>query len=70
MAPITDKVVEDLKSTVSKLEQRIAELESRLTGHGGAAQASNESVRMILIGPPGAGEWWTTVEGGMYRAIC
>ena len=57
MAPITDTVVDDLKSTVSRLEKRIAELESRLTGHGGSAQPSQDSVRMILMGPPGAGEW-------------
>ena len=55
MAPITDTVVDDLKSTVPRLEQRIAELENRLSGHGGGA-ASTESVRMILMGPPGAGE--------------
>lgn len=56
MAPITDTVVDDLKSTVSRLEKRIAELESRLTGHGGSAQPSQDSVRMILMGPPGAGK--------------
>jgi len=56
MAPITDSVVDELKSTVHKLEQRIAELESRLSGHGGSSAASQESVRMILMGPPGAGE--------------
>jgi adenylate kinase len=55
MAPITETVVDDLKSTVHRLEKRIAELESRLSGHGGGAHASEESVRMILMGPPGAG---------------
>jgi adenylate kinase len=56
MAPITDSVVDELKSTVHKLEQRLAELEGRLSGHGGGSSASQESVRMILMGPPGAGE--------------
>jgi hypothetical protein len=56
MAPMTDTVVDDLKNTVHKLEQRIAELESRLSGHGGSSAAAQESVRMILMGPPGAGE--------------
>jgi adenylate kinase len=56
MAPITDSVVDELKSTVHKLEQRLAELEGRLSGHGGGSSAAQESVRMILMGPPGAGE--------------
>ncbi|KAG9385001.1 adenylate kinase [Pyrenophora tritici-repentis] len=66
MAPMADSSVDDLKNDVKRLEQRIAELESRLAGHGGVA-AATESVRMILMGPPGAGElvcaergwhWW------------
>jgi adenylate kinase len=57
MAPITDTAVDELKGTVSRLEQRIVELENKLTGHGGSASStSQESVRMILMGPPGAGE--------------
>ena len=55
MAPITDSAVSDLQSTVSRLEQRIAELESRLQGQVGIKDQARESVRMILIGPPGAG---------------
>lgn len=55
MAPITDSAVSDLQSTVSRLEQRIAELESRLQGQVGVKDQAQESVRMILIGPPGAG---------------
>ena len=64
MAPTTDTVVDDLKRTVHKLEQRIAELESRLSGHGGSSSAAQESVRMILMGPPGAGELQTEVARG------
>jgi len=56
MAPITDSAVSDLQSTVSRLEQRIAELESRLQGQVGIKDQAQESVRMILIGPPGAGK--------------
>ena len=57
MAPITDTIVDELKSTVSRLEQRIVELENKLTGNDGSASStSQESVRMILMGPPGAGE--------------
>jgi hypothetical protein len=57
MAPLTDSAVDELKGTVSRLEQRIAELESRLQGQVGVADPSQESVRMILMGPPGAGTW-------------
>jgi adenylate kinase len=55
MAPVTDSVVDELKSTVYKLEQRIAQLEGRLSGNGGGSSTPQESVRMILMGPPGAG---------------
>lgn len=54
---MADQVVEQLKATVDKLENRVHELESRLHGGGAAAQASDgKGMRMILIGPPGAGE--------------
>lgn len=58
MAPITDQMVDDLKSTISKLESRVQELEARLQGGKGGATApsSTGSMRMILMGPPGAGE--------------
>lgn len=55
MAPIVDQVVDDLKSTISRLEARVAELEGRLGGGKSSSSASSEGVRMILIGPPGAG---------------
>jgi adenylate kinase len=65
MAPMTESVVDELKSTVHKLEQRIAELEGRFSGHGGGSSTAQESVRMILMGPPGAGEgtWLHTTVG-------
>jgi adenylate kinase len=52
MAPITDQVVDDLKSLVAKLEKRVAELESKA---GGGTRTSTEQMRMVLMGPPGAG---------------
>jgi adenylate kinase len=61
MAPLTDSAVSDLQGTVSRLEKRIAELESRLQGQAGIGDQSQESVRMILIGPPGAGAFWRRV---------
>jgi len=50
MAPVTDEIVSDLKSTIARLEKRIEELETRLSG------GSHGSMRMILMGPPGAGK--------------
>jgi adenylate kinase len=66
MAPISDSVVNDLKSTVHRLEQRIADLESRVSGHGGSVP--QEGVRMILMGPPGAGESRTCSAEDSYES--
>jgi len=57
MAPLQDKVVDDLKSLVNKLESRVAELEQKLAG----SSSSSSGVRMILMGPPGAGMWLRAV---------
>ncbi|PVH99626.1 adenylate kinase [Periconia macrospinosa] len=56
MAPLQDSSVDDLKHTVARLESRIAELESKLGGAPAAVPSATESVRMILMGPPGAGK--------------
>ncbi|KAF9731812.1 adenylate kinase [Paraphaeosphaeria minitans] len=56
MAPIQDASVDDLKHKVSTLEARIAELESRLGGGQSSAPQDQDGVRMILMGPPGAGK--------------
>lgn len=55
MAPITDEVVDGLKSTIGKLEARIEDLESRLPGGGAKPKSVTEQMRLILMGPPGAG---------------
>ena len=58
MAPITDDTVDALRDTIRKLESRVHQLESRLgEGHGGSSanDRTMESIRMILMGPPGAG---------------
>ena len=57
MAPIKDETVDNLKDTIAKLESRMAQLEQRLL-HGedaGKRKSAAESMRMILMGPPGAG---------------
>lgn len=60
MAPTGEDLVETLKSTVDKLEARVAELEGRLrsqaTSGGSSGSKGSDGMRMILIGPPGAGE--------------
>jgi adenylate kinase len=53
MAVKKDDVISDLKSTVHRLERRIEELESRLAGE---EKSSVLAMRMILMGPPGAGK--------------
>ncbi|MCJ1352640.1 MAG: adenylate kinase [Icmadophila ericetorum] len=59
MAPIKDETVEVLRDLVHKLEARVQELEAKV-GHAGGAPANTpktaEQIRMILIGPPGAGK--------------
>lgn len=55
MAPITDDVVDGLKSTIGKLEARIEDLESRLVGGESKPKSVAEHMRLILMGPPGAG---------------
>lgn len=54
MAPITDDTVSTLKDTIGKLEARVLELENRLVG-GSKPKSLTEQMRIILMGPPGAG---------------
>ncbi|KAJ5090392.1 adenylate kinase [Penicillium argentinense] len=55
MAPITDETVAGLKDTISKLESRVVDLESRLV-NGDKPKSLTEQMRIILMGPPGAGK--------------
>lgn len=55
MAPIGDDT-QTLKDLVHKLESRVKQLEDKLThAQSGTKPAAAEGVRMILMGPPGAG---------------
>ncbi|EER37257.1 adenylate kinase cytosolic [Histoplasma capsulatum H143] len=58
MAPIKDETIDGLKSIISELESRVVQLEGRLLHGGGSSQPKSitDSVRMILMGPPGAGK--------------
>ena len=58
MAPLKDETVETLRDLVTKLESRVEQLEAKLNVANGGESKSNkpaESIRMILMGPPGAG---------------
>ncbi|KAI4119668.1 MAG: hypothetical protein LQ348_004334 [Seirophora lacunosa] len=60
MAPIKDETVDSLRDLVHKLESRVQQLESRVEGSGGGSgqqtKRDGSSMRMILMGPPGAGK--------------
>ncbi|KAJ5145667.1 adenylate kinase [Penicillium bovifimosum] len=55
MAPITEDAVSGLKNTIDQLQAKVAELESRLA-NGGKPKSAAEQMRIILMGPPGAGK--------------
>lgn len=55
MAPITEDAVSGLKDTIGKLEARVIELENRLVHGGSKPKSVTEQMRIILMGPPGAG---------------
>lgn len=48
---MSDEKIENLRQQIKDLTARVNELESKDATKGGAAEA----MRMILIGPPGAG---------------
>lgn len=58
MAPITDDVVNGLKGLIEKLENRVQEVEAKLTGHESSSTPSTSpsGMRMVIMGPPGAGQ--------------
>lgn len=60
MAPIRDETVEALKDLIHKLESRVEQLETKLQQKEGGpiarkTKANTESIRLVLMGPPGAG---------------
>ena len=60
MAPTEGNEVQSLKELIAKLEARVEQLESRASNTRGettpkATKGAADSIRMILIGPPGAG---------------
>lgn len=57
--------VDELKQLVSRLESRIEQLESKITGTG-RASGSEDGMRMIIMGPPGAGTRFRSTHFGAY----
>lgn len=51
---LVEDEVQRLRDIVNGFESRIQKLESRALG---APASTADEVRMILIGPPGAGQW-------------
>ncbi len=47
--------LKQLKDVIGNLDSRIKSLEQRATGS--SAPVSTEEIRMLLIGPPGAGQF-------------
>ena len=61
MAPIGDDTVQTLQELVQKLESRVKQLEDKLEhASTGIKHTATEGVRMILMGPPGAGMYTST----------
>lgn len=58
MAPIGDDAAKSLQELVNKLESRVKQLEDKLQhASAGTKHIPSEGVRMILMGPPGAGTY-------------
>lgn len=53
---LVDDEVQRLRDLVHGFETRIKALEERALGGSGASAKSTEEIRMLLIGPPGAGK--------------
>jgi hypothetical protein len=61
MAPIGDDTVQTLQDLVQKLESRVKQLEDKIEHtSNGTKHTPTEGVRMILMGPPGAGMYTST----------
>ena len=51
----SEQVIEQLKNHIGSLESRIHELENKYGKPDAGNKSSVDGMRMILIGPPGAG---------------
>ena len=51
----SEQIIEQLKSHIGSLESRVHELESKFGKPDASSKSASDGMRMILIGPPGAG---------------
>lgn len=51
----SEQIVEQLRSHIASLESRVHELEGKFGKPDNGAKSTVDGMRMILIGPPGAG---------------
>ncbi|EFW22486.1 Adenylate kinase [Coccidioides posadasii str. Silveira] len=58
MAPTKDETVDSLKSIIRDLEARVVQLEQKLVHGEGSSKVNSlaDGMRMVLMGPPGAGK--------------
>jgi adenylate kinase len=56
MAPNTGDELEYLKSLLGRLQVKIEDLEKKAKSAAPPPAKSNKELRMILVGPPGAGK--------------
>ena len=61
MAPSRDETVDGLKDMVHQLQSRVEYLEGKLQHSAGLdpTRRPAQPMRMILMGPPGAGTIWS-----------
>ncbi|RMD43212.1 hypothetical protein DV735_g1974, partial [Chaetothyriales sp. CBS 134920] len=56
MAPITEGAVDELRAIIHELQQKVHDLEAKVDGSSGKTRSIADQMRLILIGPPGAGK--------------
>jgi len=56
MAPATEQLLEQIHGALKGFEDRLAKVEARLEGKSESGATAPDGMRMILMGPPGAGK--------------
>ncbi|KAF2154732.1 adenylate kinase 1 [Myriangium duriaei CBS 260.36] len=53
---MAEQLTDTIKQHIQRLEDRIVELENKLAGKPSGSSSSKDGLRMVFIGPPGAGK--------------